>query len=199
MKARIVLAVALASGALSGCVSTLTVRSVAAKPRARGFRYFLPKPNLLVSPKVDGTVSVEKVCLPDPANEYAIDASSFAATYKLSVEIDAHGLLKKVVWNTGSAESTKAAPETTANLWKARADAEAARAKTGDGKAGKGETKDTLDEADQALAQTGSGDSAIDRVQAKAWGPFLFEVVDTPDKVTLRPVNKQALMPTSKK
>lgn len=136
-----VLAMVLAASMLQGCITTMKVSSVKADASAKGFRYFLPKPYLLVTPKADGSVAVEKVFLPDPENEYAIDTAAYAASYKLSVQLDDHGLLKKIIWNTGSAESTKAALETVANLSKARIDVESARAKAEAEKAGKAAEK----------------------------------------------------------
>lgn len=122
----------------AGCISRMAVTKVEAKNADEpGFRYFLPKTYLLVTPAPDGTVTVEKVFLPDPTREYAVTAKAYASKYKLSVQVDEKGLLKKVVWNPSDAESTKAALESAANIQKARIDAEATAAKAEAEKAAK--------------------------------------------------------------
>src|SRR5262245_7764991 len=116
--------VVLLSLLLGACVTRMNVQP--AKSGVKGIRYYLPKAYLLVKPAKDGSVSVEKVFLPDPEHEYAIDSQAWIAKYKLSVEIDERGLLKKVVWNADDSASTKAALDTVANLKKARIDAASA-------------------------------------------------------------------------
>lgn len=92
--------VALAFTLLSGCVSQLTVTKAA--PGSAGIRYFLPQPFILVTPHQDGTITVDKLFLPDPDNEYAITASSLLGNYKLDIRRDEQGFLEQVAFQSDS-------------------------------------------------------------------------------------------------
>ena len=71
-------------------------RPVEPPASARGTRYFLPKPYILVKPRSDGGIDVEPMVLPDPSEEYAVEGWAFLATNKLAMNFEG-GLLTQVV------------------------------------------------------------------------------------------------------
>ena len=79
---------------LQGCISTATVQSTKTNPEAKGIRYSLPSPFILVTPATDGTVEVKTVFLPDPDHEYAIHTDSYLASHGQTVTLDGAFLQK---------------------------------------------------------------------------------------------------------
>lgn len=134
---------------LGGCVSVVKVAQ--AKPDTKGIRYFLPEVFIQVTPNQDGTVTVEKVFLPDPKREYAISAESYMSSYKLDVERDEKGLLKSVTFNNDSAAVANQLIGSAANVRAAQIDARTAKAKaeSEDEKAAAEKAKAALDAADK--------------------------------------------------
>ncbi|MEC5160340.1 MULTISPECIES: hypothetical protein [unclassified Janthinobacterium] len=124
---RSALAAAFAALCLPGCVSV--IGSQRATPDSAGIHYFLPQPFILVTPNLDGTLSVEKVYLPDPDNEYVISAKSVLGNYTLAVERNEKGFLDTVSFNGDGSGIGKQLVQTAASARAAGADAAAARAK----------------------------------------------------------------------
>jgi len=165
-------AVAVALATLIGCTS-VAVRKVAPNaPNVPGIRYHLPQPCLLVSPRRDGGVDVAWKYLPDPRNQYAVEAKSVFAKYKLDIVL-ADGLLDKVDYNPDATTVPVKGIESAANISKAYLDAVAAKEKEGTGAKG-----------------GGNGPVSGER---EAWGPVLFRVVSTPGGVSLQPALYHAL------
>lgn len=126
---KIILA-ALASVALSGCITNLDVSK--ANKTTNGIKYFLPQVFIQVTPNKDGTVTVEKIYLPDPNNEYAIQASSFLGSYTIDVNRTKEGFLETVSFNSDSTGVAKQLMQTEANLKATEIDAQAAKSKAAD-------------------------------------------------------------------
>ena len=87
---------------LPGCAGTKVVKVAPGDRSTPGYRYRLPQPFLLVTPKPDGTMKVEQVYLPDNANEYAVTTRSFLSKHKFQIDIE-DGLLKQVITNKDTA------------------------------------------------------------------------------------------------
>lgn len=73
--------------------------------KAKGVRYFLPKPYLLVTPLPEGKMDVSVVYVPDPDQEYAVDTHVYIASQDIHLvfagEDDAgKGLLSKVTYDS---------------------------------------------------------------------------------------------------
>lgn len=123
---RIATLVLCASSLLSGCVSFLT--SEKAEDTSRGLRYSLPQPFLLVTPKTDGTITVQQVFLPDADKTYTIRQTSILAKHSLDVSLK-NGLLESIVLTSDGAGVSEKIIEGYAELEKARIEAEATAAK----------------------------------------------------------------------
>lgn len=143
-------AVGAVSFALSGCVSVVKVKK--AEDGTKGLRYFLPKVFIQVTPSSDGTITVEKVYLPDPGREYAISADSYLSAYTLDVERDEKGFLKTVTFNTDSTAVASQLITSAANVRAAQVEARTAKAKSeaDEIKANADKAKTALDTADKA-------------------------------------------------
>jgi hypothetical protein len=86
---------------LCGCAS-LTVTKVDDHSPVAGIRYYLPKPFLQVTPRADGTVSLDVIYLPDKDHEYAIDPSSTFSAYTFQVSRDEKGLLTAIEYKAST-------------------------------------------------------------------------------------------------
>jgi hypothetical protein len=170
---------ALPVAACLGCSTTLTVTKLRpgdppppeGQRGVEGIRYALPVPFLLVCPGAAGSLDVSQVYLPDPRNQYAIDARSRWARHDLNVSVE-NGLLTKVEWNPGGSEVAAKGIEASADLAKtaiekqaeakkqARADAEEQRKK--DEAAAEAADK-AVSDAEAALA---SAQAVLDELQA---------------------------------
>jgi hypothetical protein len=107
----------------SACASTrITVTKVdSAHPNAKGIRFSLPKPFLLVTPNTsgDGGFKAEIIYLPDESNTYAIDAGTKLGKYSLNV-ITKDGLLSKVAWSRTDAAVAAESVRVSGELLKSR-------------------------------------------------------------------------------
>lgn len=65
--------------------------------QAKGLRFHLPKPYILVKPNNAGGIEVEPIFLPDQTEEYAVETSVYLASQNFSITID-EGMLKKVTY-----------------------------------------------------------------------------------------------------
>src|SRR6185295_1037732 len=82
--------------ALHGCVTTVDVEKFTGTQD--GFRYSLPQPYILVTPRADGGIDVQPLVLPDSANEYVARPTSFLSTCKFEISVEKN-LLKAVTAN----------------------------------------------------------------------------------------------------
>jgi hypothetical protein len=108
---------------LCGCSTTLNVEKVGAN-KPEGFHYSLPVSLLQVCPGAQGTISVKEVFLPDPANQYAISASSVISKFNLDVTVE-DGLLTKFSWKPDSSGVAEKLVETGGNLAKTQIETQA--------------------------------------------------------------------------
>ncbi len=111
--------------ALCGCTQ-LDVQRVTPDNASdvEGIRYCLPKPVLHVLPAADGNVSVEVQMVPDPAHEYAVDATALFGEYALQVSVEG-GLLKEVVWTAEAEEMATGVAEAAGKVAESWLDAKA--------------------------------------------------------------------------
>lgn len=160
---------------LTGCVSVVTVKK--AKDDTQGIRYFLPEVFIQVTPATDGTITVEKVYLPDPKREYAISADSYLSSHTLEVERDEKGLLKSVTFNSDSTAVGQQLVTSAAAVRAAQIDAKAAKAKADaeQAKAAADKAKTALDAADTARKAAAA---TLDAAQRKV--DFLQQVQNPP-------------------
>lgn len=139
---------------LGGCVSVVTVKKADPKndEATPGLRYYLPQVFLQVTPAADGTITVEKLYLPDRRHQYAVSASSYLSAHTLDVERDEKGFLKSVVFSADSSAVAQQALTSAANLRAAQIDQKSAKAKADadQAKADADKTKAALDAADAA-------------------------------------------------
>ncbi|WP_395753800.1 hypothetical protein [Prosthecobacter sp.] len=93
---------------LASCMTRVSSRLVTeeGESRARGVRYRLPQPFLLVTPTKDG-LKVDKLMLPDYAAEYALDVQSYMASHKCTIQLNG-GMLQKVSFDV---DNTKVATD----------------------------------------------------------------------------------------
>ncbi|HEY6123974.1 MAG TPA: hypothetical protein VIV63_04935 [Steroidobacteraceae bacterium] len=106
MRLKISITMLVATFALAGCASWVSVEKVTNdNPKVKGLRYSLSTPYLLMTPKADGTVTYEWLHLPDMSKQYAITKHSMLSTSTLEITLE-HGLLKKIV---GKHDSTAVA------------------------------------------------------------------------------------------
>jgi hypothetical protein len=136
----------LALGFILGCTSRIEV--VKATDNSKGIRYFLPQPFLKVSPLKDGGVDVEIVYLPDPDNEYAIQAESVLGNYTIDINITEEGFLKTVSFNSDNTGISKQLIDSTAALEAAHIDARSEKEKSD-----KDQAKAEMEKKETALAE----------------------------------------------
>jgi hypothetical protein len=84
------------AGSMAGCATWVTVEQVTEQNDAKGLRYSLAAPYLLMKPANDGTMTYEWLMLPDESRTYAIETHSVLSTRSLEAKIE-HALLTKVV------------------------------------------------------------------------------------------------------
>ncbi len=87
---------------LSGCASMTVTKIESITDTAKGQRYYLPKPVIQVAPQEDGSIAVSVLYLPDTAQEYAIDASSWFSNYSLQVLPNPDGTLSGIYYQGDS-------------------------------------------------------------------------------------------------
>jgi hypothetical protein len=75
----------LALFALADCISHYSVTKVTAGTNPRGLRVNLPAPFIVGKPSPDGTIKYSVELLPDPDQEYAIDAWALMAKQKMEI------------------------------------------------------------------------------------------------------------------
>jgi hypothetical protein len=147
---------------LGGCINTVTVEKYTASEN--GFRYALPKPYLLVTPRLDGGIDVQPIMLPDASNEYVIRTSSILSSYKHDLEFE-HGLLKSV---TGKQDTSALAAQIATNtgaVMKSRVEAQIAARTEAEKKKADARTEGEKKKADAAKAVN---DAQIEFDQANA-------------------------------
>lgn len=162
----------LAAASLASCITTVDVRKVTpgAQPAPPGIPYFLPAPFLKVTPAGDGSLAVDIVYLPDPNHEYAAQARSVLAKYKLVLQLDENQLLKKVDWSGTSSDVAKQAVDSGAQVAKAKIEANATAKKAADDKkaAAAKERKNAI-----AAAKTALGEAELQLTTARQRRDFL--------------------------
>ncbi len=111
--------------ALSACTTFVSVEKVnPKKDTANGYRYNLPQPFILVTPKPDGGVTVEELLLPDPERQYAVNATTLLGTSTLKITT-ANNLLSEVTANQDGAAVASKFAESFANVEKAKIESDA--------------------------------------------------------------------------
>jgi hypothetical protein len=108
---------------LGGCVSAVNV--VKASGNTPGLRYVLPEVFIRVTPRNDGGVDVEPVYLPDPDNEYAVQATSVLGNYTLEMNQTEEGFLTTVSFNADSSGVAKQLIDSAGNVYAAKVAADA--------------------------------------------------------------------------
>lgn len=136
---------------MSGCVSTVTVKA-AKDAKASGIHYYLPQVFLRLTPSADGSISVEKLFLPDPAQEYVITADSYLGNYTIDVNRSESGLLETVSFNSDGTAVAKQFLASQAAVRAAEIDTRAAKEKVAatEAKAATDKEKAALEAADKA-------------------------------------------------
>lgn len=125
----IILLVALCA-CLAGCISTVRVTRVdGTNPNAAGIRYFLPQVFLVLTPKPDGTMSVETRYLPDPAHEYTVTTTSLLGNYTIEINRSEEGFLETVSFSSNNTELAKQLISSHATVRAAEIEASSAKAK----------------------------------------------------------------------
>lgn len=142
-----------------------------------GIRYSLPKPHLLVTPQLDGSLEVDVVMLPNPDETYTVCSWSVFATHDLTLKTE-NGILTKADWTGDSsavaADAAKASGGIVASYQNALIKAASDAATTTD------DTQGTPASAQGKKREVTKPD------RGKVWGPVLFDIVDTGDTVALR-------------
>lgn len=156
--------VAVLAIAVGGCASNIAV--IKALPDTAGLHYYLPQPFIQVTPYPDGTIVVEVIYLPDPKNEYAIQASSYFGQYTLDVNRTEKGFLETVSFNADSTGVAKQLIQSGANLRAADIEAKAAKAtaEAADAKAASDKLTAAIATADKARTDA---QIAVDVAQQK--------------------------------
>jgi hypothetical protein len=70
---------------INGCITSMSGKQ--AIGGETGIRYYLPAPHLIVTPKPDGTASIEIKYFPDPNNAYTLNLESFFASATFEVKL----------------------------------------------------------------------------------------------------------------
>jgi hypothetical protein len=135
---------------LAGCISSITVTK--ATPETPGIHYCLPQPFVQVTPNKDGTVVVEVIYLPDPDNEYAVQASSVLGSYTIDFNRNEKGFLETVSFNADTTGIAKQLIQSGAAVRSAEIDAKAAKAKD--------DAADAKDARDKVTAAVAAADKA---------------------------------------
>src|SRR5262245_1251661 len=94
---------------LTSCIAHIGVKKVDNSSgsdggEVKGVRYSLPQPFLVGRPQLNGKISYSIEYLPDPDNEYAVDAWSFMAKHKINMQRTTRGLLKSVSFTKDTTE-----------------------------------------------------------------------------------------------
>lgn len=141
------------SFALGGCVSMVTVEK--ASPQSEGIRYSLPQVFIRVVPAPDGTMTVQKLFLPDPDHEYVINATSYLGKYTLEVKRDESGFLESAAFNADSSGVAKQLATSAAAVRAAEVDAQVAKsnAESAAAKGAADKARAALETADKARKQ----------------------------------------------
>lgn len=142
----------LASAVLaSGCVSTVTVRPVA-EATASGIHYYLPQVFIRLTPGADGNITVDKLFLPDPQQEYVITASSYFGNYTIDVNRSESGMLETVSFNSDGTAVAKQYLASQAAVRATEIDTQVAKDKAAatEAKAAADKAKAALEVADKA-------------------------------------------------
>lgn len=136
---------------MSGCVSTVTVKPVA-DATASGIHYHLPQVFIRLTPSADGNITVEKLFMPDPQQEYVITANSFLGNYTIDVNRSESGMLETVSFNSDGTAAAKQFLASQAAVRAAEVDTQAAKGKAAaaDAKAASDKEKTVLEAADKA-------------------------------------------------
>jgi hypothetical protein len=169
---------------LSSCISRIDVRKVNnadinATTKAKGVRYSLPQPFVIGTPGLNGKVSYRVEYLPDPDNEYAVNAWSFMAKHKLKLGRSSNGMLKTVNYTQDDTVVPSALVESAGNFAEAQIKAMAAAKKPSGNDGGQN---------DQSTAEA-------PHVNTSAEGPVIYRVVEDPRfGVRLEPVSFKATL-----
>lgn len=136
---------------VSGCVSTVMVKPVA-NATSSGIHYHLPQVFIRLTPGADGNITVEKLFLPDPQQEYVITASSYLGNYTIDVNRSESGMLETVSFNSDGTAVAKQFLASQAAVRAAEIDTRAAKDKAAatESKAASDKTKTALEAADKA-------------------------------------------------
>ena len=135
---------------LTGCVSIVNVQKASTAKEA-GIHYFLPQVFIKVTPTADGNVTVEKLFLADPEQEYVISARSLLGSYTIDVNRSEVGLLETVSFNSDSSAIPKALATSLGNVRSADIDDKVAREKVAgtEAKAAADKARTALEAADK--------------------------------------------------
>lgn len=144
------LAVLASAVLVSSCVSTVTVKPVA-DATSSGIHYYLPQVFIRLTPSADGNITVEKLFLPDPQQEYVITASSYLGNYTIDVNRSESGMLETVSFNSDGTAVAKQFLASQAAVRAAEIDTLAAKDKAAatEAKAAADKVKAALDAADK--------------------------------------------------
>lgn len=136
---------------ISGCVSTVKVKPVS-DATASGIHYHLPQVFIRLTPSADGSITVERLFLPDPLQEYVITASSYLGNYTIDVNRSESGLLETVSFNSDGTAVAKQFLASQAAVRAAEIDTRVAKEKAAatEAKAAADKTKTALELADKA-------------------------------------------------
>jgi hypothetical protein len=83
--------------ALSGC--TTMMGGGKATENSKGLRYYLPAPHIILTPKSDGTVTVEVKYVPDPNNAYTLNLKSYFSNSTFDITTN-NGMLTSINLNS---------------------------------------------------------------------------------------------------
>lgn len=138
---------------LAGCVSYVSSEKLEPGSNTKGLRYSLPQPFLLVTPKSDGTMDVERIYLPDPNRSYTLRQTAILANHTLDVTMQ-NGMLKSVTMNADATALPSELIGAMAELEKLKIETEAGQLKS-QADTGKAAQKRLIDaQAALAKAQT---------------------------------------------
>jgi hypothetical protein len=88
----------------SGCISHISMRKVQPGTNPRGQRVHLPAPFIVGYPNAKGKIDYKVELLPDPEQEYAIDAWTLMATQRADVERTIAMYVQKVTLKQNTAD-----------------------------------------------------------------------------------------------
>ncbi len=168
---------------LGSCIARIDVKKINnadinGRSRAKGVRYSLPQPFVIGTPGLNGKVSYRVEYLPDPDNEYAVNAWSFMAKHTMKLARSPNGMLTSVDYSKNDTEVATAMVDTAGNLAKAQIEAMAKKASS----------------ADRSGPNNHDGDE-VPHVSTTAAGPVIYRVVEDPYfGVRLEPVSIKAML-----